>query len=74
MASIDLKDAFYSVPIHKKRKFVCMPNGYGPAMRIFTKISKIPFSILREKGFLSVVYVDDSFCKVMIMSIASLMF
>ena len=30
-----------------------------PAMRIFTKISKIPFSILREKGFLSVVSVDD---------------
>ena len=41
-------------------KFVCMPNRYGPAMRIFTKISKIPFSILREKGFLSVVYVNDS--------------
>ena len=73
MVSIDLKDAFYSVPVHKNHqayltffveeylKFVCMPNGYGPAMRIFTKISKIPFSILREKGFLSVVYVDDSF-------------
>ena len=73
MASIDLKDAFYSVPIHKNHqaylaffveeyfKFVCMPYGYGPAMRIFTKISKIPFSILREKGFLSVVYVDDSY-------------
>ena len=73
MASIDLKDAFYSVPIHKKHqgyltffveeylKFVYMPNEYGTAMRIFTKISKIPFSILREKGFLSVVYVDDSY-------------
>ena len=73
MASIDLKDAFYSIPVHKKHqaystffvdeylKFVCMPNGYGPAMRLFTKISKISFSILREKGFLSVVYVDDSY-------------
>ena len=38
-----------------------MPNGYGPAMRIFTKISKILFSILREKGFLSVVYAGDSY-------------
>ena len=38
-----------------------MPNGYGPVIRIFTKISKIPFFILREKGFLSVVYVDDSY-------------
>ena len=43
VASIDLKDAFYSVPIHKNHqayltfflqeylKFVCMPNRYGPA-------------------------------------------
>ena len=38
-----------------------MPNGYGPAIRIFTKISKISIFILREKGFLSVVYVDDSY-------------
>ena len=38
-----------------------MPNGYGPAMRIFTKISKIPFCILTEKGFLSVVYDNDSY-------------
>ena len=73
MASIDLKDAFYSAPVHKNQqaylkffveeylKFVCMPNGHGPAMRIFTKISKIPFPIAREKNFLSVVYVDDSY-------------
>ena len=63
MASIDLKSAFYSVPVYKNHrayltlfleeylKFVCMSNGYGPAMRIFTKISKILFSILREKSF-----------------------
>ena len=69
-ASIDLKDAFYSVHVHKNHqayltffveeylKFVCMPNGYGPAMWIFTKISKIPFSTLKEKGFQSVVYID----------------
>ena len=57
MASIDLKDAFYSIPIHPKHqkylKFVvpskiyqytCMPNGYGPA--IFTKVSKVPLSYL----------------------------
>ena len=58
MASIDLKDTFYAVPLHKNHqayltlfveeylKFVCMPNGYGPAMRIFIKISKIQLSIL----------------------------
>ena len=44
MASIDLKDVFYSVPVRKSHqayltffieeylKFVCMPNGYEPAM------------------------------------------
>ena len=37
-----------------------MLNAYGLATRIFTKLPKIPFSILREKG-LSVVYVDDSY-------------
>ena len=50
--SIDLKNAFYSVPVQKDRqvyltffieeylKFVCMPNRCGPAMRIFTKFQK----------------------------------
>ena len=73
MASIDLKDAFYFVPVtahHQKYlkrfaneylKFTCMPNGYGSAMRIFTKITKVPFSVLRMQGHTSVVYVDDSY-------------
>ena len=56
MASIELKDAFYSIPIHpelqkylklvvlsKIYQYPCMPNGYGPAIRIFTKVSKVPF-------------------------------
>ena len=38
-----------------------MPNGYSPAMRIFTKITKVPFSILRMQGYTSVVYVEDSY-------------
>ena len=52
MASIDLKDAFHSIPVHKNHqaylsfyvekylKFVSMSNGHGAAMKIFTKISK----------------------------------
>ena len=59
MASIDLKDAFYFVPasaLHQKYlkffaneylKFICIQNGYARAMRIFTKITKVPFSVLR---------------------------
>ena len=46
-----LLDKFY--------KFVCMPNDYGPSMRVFTKITKVPFSVLRSKGYVSVVFVDD---------------
>ena len=49
MVSIDLKHAFYLVPLHKNHqacliffveeylKFVCVPNEYGPAMQIFIK-------------------------------------
>ena len=74
MASVDLKDAFYSVPIHPEHQkyfkffwngnyyqFAAMPNGYGPAMTIFTKILKPPFSNLCTQGLLSVVYVDDTY-------------
>ena len=38
-----------------------MPNGYGPAIRIFTKITEVPFSVPRMQGHASVVYVDDSY-------------
>ena len=73
MTSIDLKDASFSVPIHNDHKkylmfifgsllqFRSMPNGCGPAMRIFTKKSKVPFEHLRSQGQNSVVYVDSSY-------------
>ena len=68
----DLKDAFYSKPVaahhqclnffeNEYLKFTCMPNGYGPAIRIFTKITEVPFSVPRMQGHASVVYVDDSY-------------
>ena len=50
MASVDLKDAFFSVPVtfsHQKYlkfvwnqpyKFQVMPNRYADAMRVFTKL------------------------------------
>ena len=41
--------------------FAAMPNGYSNAMRIFTKILKPPFAVLRQSGHLSCVYVDDSY-------------
>ena len=73
MAWVDLKDVFFTIPIHSnyqkffkfihKRipyEFSSMPNGYSDTMRVFTKVLKPAFSYLREIGYLSVVYVDDS--------------
>ena len=60
-ASIDLKDAFFSVAIYENHQNIlsffvkdydkrfCTPNRYGPALGIFTKITKIPFAHLRRK-------------------------
>ena len=69
MVSIDLKDAFYSIPIHSEYQnylskicqYTSMPNGNEPAMHIFTKLSKVLFSHLRSKRFISAVFVDDSY-------------
>ena len=72
MACIDLKDAYYSVPIHNDfqkylkflwrntlYKFTCLPNGLACAPRLFTKLMKPVFSTLRLSGLLSVAYIDD---------------
>ena len=72
MTSVDLKDAYYSVPISSTdRKFLkfiwkdqcfqytCLPNGLSSAPRVFTKLLKPVFSTLRKQGFESVPYIDD---------------
>ena len=38
-----------------------MPNGYGPAIRAFTKLMKSSFSFLRSERYLSVMYVDGCY-------------
>ena len=73
LVSLDIKDAFYTVPIYEPHRkylefmwlnnayqFTVIPNGYVDAMRVFNKILKPPFCWLREQGFGSVVYVDDT--------------
>lgn len=73
MASIDYKDAYYSVPIAPKYQqylkftwrgklfqFTCLPNGLASAPRIFTKITKPLFSHLRKQGHLNTSFIDDS--------------
>ena len=63
LASIDLKDAYYSVPAHtdytkyliffwkgQLHKVLVLPNGLCSAPRKFTKLMKPPVAILRMKG------------------------
>ena len=57
MTSIDLKDAYFTVPLSPESRkyvrfswegdvleFICMMFGLGPTPRIFTKLMKIPIS------------------------------
>ena len=74
MASVDLQDAYYIIPVHpdhqkyltfswqhKYYKFTCLPNGYAQAPMIFTKLLKHPFSFLRRRGNHSIIYIDDAY-------------
>ena len=73
MTSVDLKDAYYSVPIHTADRlllrfvwkdvlweFNAMPNGLALAPRMFTKLLKPVFSNLRASGFASTSFIHDS--------------
>lgn len=72
MASIDIADAYYTVPIHANyQKFLkfrwggnlyqytALPNGYSDAPRVFTKLLKPVFAQLRRLGHTVVGYIDD---------------
>ena len=74
MASIDLRDAYYSVPIaehdRKYLKFIwkgqlysytCLAMGLACAPRKFVKLLKPVFSYLHSKGHVSSGYLDDTF-------------
>ena len=74
MASVDLRDAYYTISIveeHRKYlrfiwrgtlyQFTCLPNGLSPAPRIFTRILKPIFSELASRGHTLFPYIDDSF-------------
>lgn len=74
LASVDLKDAYYSVPFaycdQKYLKFEWMgqldeftyfPNGLTFCPRKFTKLLKPVYATLRQSGHLSSSYVDDSY-------------
>ena len=73
MASLDLKDAYYSVPIHTSHRkflkfnwqgklfqFMALPNGLSSAPRLFTKILKPVFARLRAQGHTVIGFIDDT--------------
>ena len=74
MASIDLKDAYYSVPITREDRkylrflwqgtlfqFTCLPNGLSCTPRKFTKLLKPAFFDLHLRGHISSAYIDDMY-------------
>ena len=73
MASVDLKDAYYSIPVHPEHRkylmfewegqyyqFTYLPNGLSSTPRVFTKILKPVYSHLRSIGHMCMGHIDDS--------------
>ena len=72
MASIDISNAYHHIPIHpdfyKYLKFEIgnqtymyqtLPQGFRDSPRLFTKCLKPVLQHLREKGYMSSIYIDD---------------
>lgn len=72
MTTIDLKDAFLSVPIqaeHRKLlrfqwketlyEFQCLPFGLSSAPCVFTKLLRPVMAVLRRQGIRCMVFIDD---------------
>ena len=74
MASIDLKDAYYSVSIAREERkfprfiwqgslfhFTCLPNGLSCMPRKFTRLFKPVPSDQHLRGHISSAYIDDMY-------------
>ena len=72
MCKIDLKDAYFSVPLHKNSprletflwagnlcEFLFLCFGMRPAPIIFTKMLKVPISVLRHLVIRVIIYLND---------------
>ena len=72
MCTLDLKDAYFCVPLKKESRkyvrflwegtlydFLCLCFGLGPVPLIFTKIMKVPISLLRGLEICVIIYLND---------------
>ena len=72
MASIDLKDAYSSLPVAQKHRpllrfmwggqlfqFQCLPFGLSTAPQVFTKVMKPVMPLLRQHGIRVIIFLDD---------------
>ena len=72
MCRIDLKDAYFAIPICRKHQsllrfiwgsemyqFTCLPFGLASAPRVFTKVLRPVVGFLRLGGVRCVIYLDD---------------
>ena len=74
MALVDLKDAYYLVPVAMEDRkylkfdwqggyfqFTCLPKGLPCAPRLFTKVLTPVYSLIRSLGNNCTGHIDDSF-------------
>ena len=72
MCKTDLKDTYLSVPLSKAPwklvrfqwegslyEFLCICFGLGPAPRAFTKLLKVPISVLRRLMIQAIIFLND---------------
>ena len=72
LTSLDLQNAYYSVPIHpdytrflkfiwknQLYKFLVLPNSLCCGPRKFTKLTKTPIAIIILDGHIIAIYIDD---------------